>query len=97
MTMAGVPIDVTEAEGHDPSTEEVPNGRAPGARKKRREVRDPEIEIEREITKRHLIEAITSVVVVVLYMAFTLFRDRESSVVVVDADGPEDDWDEEES
>lgn len=49
-----------------------------------------EIEIERERTKRHLIEAITQVVIVVLYMAFTLIRERDSGVVVLDGDG--DDW-----
>jgi hypothetical protein len=36
------------------------------------------------------------VVLVILYMAFTLIRDRDSGVVVLDEDAkrPEDDWDE---
>lgn len=64
------------------------------APRRRRRYRD--VEVEREITKRHLIESITSVVVVVLYMVFTLLRDREPGVVVLDPDddGPDDDWEE---
>jgi len=62
---------------------------------RRRSKRDSiDVEIEREVTKRHLIEAITSVVVVVLYMAFTLFRDRDTGVVVLDDERSEDDWEE---
>ena len=73
-----------------PDTDEAPE---PNDRRRRR--RDAvDVEIEREITKRHLIEAITSVVVVVLYMAFTLFRDRDTGVVVLDDDRAENDWDE---
>lgn len=64
-------------------------------RERRRSRRDSiDVEIEREVTKRHLIEAITSVVVVVLYMAFTLFRDRDTGVVVLDDDRADDDWEE---
>ena len=56
--------------------------------------RDPvEVEVEREITKRQLIQSVSSLVVVVLYMLFTLLRDRDSGVVVIDpSDSPEDDW-----
>jgi hypothetical protein len=46
-------------------------------------------EVEREITKRRLIESITAVVLVVLYMAFSLFRDRDPGVVPLDS---ADDW-----
>jgi hypothetical protein len=55
-----------------------------------------EVEIEREVTKRALIDAVTRLLVVVLYMAFTLIREREAGVVALDPDdgdgGPEDDW-----
>lgn len=53
-----------------------------------------EVEIAREETKRQLIQSVTSIVVVVLYMIFTLLRDRESGVVVVDPDDGGDDWEE---
>ena len=97
--MAGIPVDVEEAQDSDragPSAGPTPSQ---GAQEGRRRARDAgvEVEIEREITKRHLIEAISSVLVVVLYMAFTLFRERDSGVVVIDGDdrhGPEDDWEE---
>lgn len=48
------------------------------------------VEVEREITKRAMIEAITSVVLVLLYMGFSVLRDREPGVVALD--GSEDDW-----
>jgi hypothetical protein len=70
---------------------------APRARRRKRPDVDPiEIEIEREVTKRHMIEAISSIVVVVLYMAFTLLRDRDPGVVVLDErdKGAADDWEE---
>jgi hypothetical protein len=55
-----------------------------------------DVEVEREHTKRALIEAITRLVVVVLYMVFTLVREREPGVVPLDpadpGEGPEDDW-----
>lgn len=47
--------------------------------------------VEREITKRRLIEAVTSVVLVVLYMVFTVVRERAPGVVALQ---PADDWDE---
>ncbi|MBN2797528.1 MAG: hypothetical protein JXX28_00110 [Deltaproteobacteria bacterium] len=76
-----------EVEVEDSVEEEPPrSGRAP-----RPEASSARVEVEREVTKRHLIEAVTSVVVVVLYMAFSLLRDRDRGVVVVDG-GPEDDW-----
>jgi len=45
--------------------------------------------IEREVTKRRLIESATNVVLVVLYMIFTLVRDRDPGVVALD---PDDSW-----
>jgi hypothetical protein len=53
-----------------------------------------EVEIEREVTKRQLIQSISTVLVVILYMVFTLMRDRDAGVVVLDPDDPADDWDE---
>lgn len=52
---------------------------------------DPEV--EREITKRELIRSVANILVVVLYMVFTLLRDRDAGVVVIDPDDS-DDWDE---
>lgn len=53
-----------------------------------------EVEIEREFTKRKLIESVTQIIVMVLYMIFTLLREREAGVVVIDPDndGPDGDW-----
>jgi hypothetical protein len=50
-----------------------------------------DVEIEREVTKRQIIESVTSVLVVILYMIFTLVRDRDTGVVVIDPDD-RDDW-----
>jgi hypothetical protein len=65
---------------------------------RRRRRSSVEVEIEKEVTKRALIDAVTRLLVVVLYMAFTLFREREAGVVALDPDdgdgGPEDDWEE---
>ena len=85
--MSSVHVDVGEG---DDGTDE-------GARKRRRRGSNAaDIEIEREVTKQKLIESITSIVVVILYMVFTLMREREAGIVVLDgADddlGPEDDW-----
>jgi hypothetical protein len=81
--------------------EEAPQDSSPGdegyageaeAPRTRRAAR--EVEIEREVTKRQLIQSITTVVVVILYMVFTLMREREAGVVVVDPDDSADDWQE---
>lgn len=88
--MAEIPVDRGEgaegaADGHrDPhdgagATEEERMGTSDASR----------AEIEREITKRRMIESITSVVLVVLYMAFSLVRDRDPGVVALDG---ADDW-----
>ncbi len=89
---------VVDIEGGDEEAEEfeATDSGAKGAPKEggRKTRRDPvEVEVEREITKRQLIQSVSSLVVVVLYMLFTLLRDRDSGVVVIDPDGAaEDDW-----
>lgn len=95
--MSRIPVDAADAEG----PADGPNGAARESRRTTRLDDDTihaRVEIEREITKRHLIEAISSIVVVLLYMAFTLFRERGDHVVVLDDDnddkGPADDWQE---
>ena len=87
--MARVPVDGEATGEHGAESE------ASGPRR-RPDGSQVEVEIEREITKRTIVEAVTKVVIVVLYMVFTLFRDREAGVVVLDEKdgGPEDDWDE---
>lgn len=50
-------------------------------------------EVEREVTKRELIRSVSNILVVVLYMVFTLLRDRDAGVVVIDPDDA-DDWEE---
>lgn len=63
-------------------------------RQRRRRVDSVEVEIEREVTKRQMIQSISSIVVVILYMVFTLLRERDAGVVVVDPEDSSDDWDE---
>jgi hypothetical protein len=97
--MSRVPVDIDDAADQQGTQDVDPEPEAPPPRTGRRRRResqpfDVDVEIEREVTKRHMIEAITSVLVVVLYMVFTLFRDRDSGVVVLDDEsgGPADDW-----
>ncbi|HHO54684.1 MAG TPA: hypothetical protein ENK18_28380 [Deltaproteobacteria bacterium] len=77
-------VEVEFAEG-DEETSRGPDGS-----------RDPDIGdatdplSQREITYRVLIRSVTNVLMVVLYMAFTLLRDRDSGVVVLDSEA--DDW-----
>jgi hypothetical protein len=88
---------VVDIEGGDEGAEDIgaqeanPRG---SRRESGRSKRDPvEVEVEREITKRQLIQSVSSLVVVVLYMLFTLLRERDGGVVVIDpTSGPEDDW-----
>lgn len=54
--------------------------------------RSAAVEVEREVTKRHLIEAVTSVVIVILYMAFSLLQSRDRGVVTLGSGSPDDDW-----
>jgi hypothetical protein len=72
-------------------------GSSRGGQDRRREPRDGvEVEIEREVTKRAIIDAVTRLLTVILYMAFTLVRERDAGVVALDPEdddlGPEDDW-----
>jgi len=88
---------VVDIEGGDEGAEDIgaQEAKSGGPRREReRSKRDPvEVEVEREITKRQLIQSVSSLVVVVLYMLFTLLRERDSGVVVIDpTGGPEDDW-----
>lgn len=78
-------VAVEEADPGSPGAEDV--GPEPGRRRSFREV-----EVEREVTKRQLIQSVTTVVVVILYMVFTLMREREAGVVIVDPDDSADDW-----
>lgn len=88
--MARIHVETGEGESEDSetSTEEEPR------RRRKRGGTHVDVEIEREVTKRQLIESLTSILVVVLYMAFTLLRERESGIIVLDDEdyGPEDDW-----
>jgi hypothetical protein len=84
-------VDVEISDGPE-SQESPPPAEEPREERKRR-ASGVEVEVEREITKRKMIEAITTVVVMVLYMVFTLVRDRDAGVVVIDPD-ERDDWDE---
>jgi hypothetical protein len=86
--MSSVRVEVAEDEPQD-----IPIDEDPEPRTKRRRGTHVDVEIEREVTKRRMIESVSQIVVVILYMAFTLLRDRDSGVVILDEDeGPEDDW-----
>ena len=63
----------------------------PPHERRRRRATSAEVEIEREVTKRQIIESVTSVLVVILYMVSTPVRDRDAGVVVIDPD-ERDDW-----
>ncbi|MEQ1567417.1 MAG: hypothetical protein ABMA64_17375 [Myxococcota bacterium] len=93
--MSAVEVEIADEHTADAPRPGVGPGAGPdpseGKRAKPR--REPvEVEIEREITKRQLIQSISTIVVVILYMVFTLLRDRDSGVVVVDP--TDEDWDE---
>ncbi|MFT4625957.1 MAG: hypothetical protein ACI8PZ_004628 [Myxococcota bacterium] len=92
--MARVEVDFAPEPEEEPDDEASPEPEeAPRERRRRHSEPAVEVEIEREITKRQLIKSVTTLVVVLLYMVFTLLRDRESGVVVVDPDdGDADDW-----
>ncbi len=87
MTRVSVDADdgTPTGDSDGPQAEEAPRARRPGS---------DAVEIERERTKQHLIDAISKIVVVILYMVFALMRDRDSGVVVLDEKGDKDDWDE---
>lgn len=78
----------------DASPDDEPKG---GGQQRQRSRSAADVEVERERTKRAMIEAITRLVAIVLYMAFTLIRERDAGVVALDpsdddAAGPADDW-----
>ena len=91
--MSAVEVDIAEEIGGAEAGPPPEQDRA-GRKGRRRAVEPVEVEIEREITKRQLIQSISSIVVVILYMVFTLLRDRDAGVVVIDPDESTDDWDE---
>ena len=89
--MARIHVETGEGDSEDTTESEE----EPRRRRKRSGATHVDVEIEREVTKRQLVEPLTSILVVVLYMAFTLLRERESGIIVLDEDGdygPEDDW-----
>lgn len=81
--MSAVEVEFAEGDG---STEQEPGWSEDHSA---HEASDPLS--QREITYRVLIRSVTNVLMVVLYMAFTLLRDRDSGVVVLDSEA--DDWD----
>jgi hypothetical protein len=94
--MSAVDVEIAEdipssgpgADSAGPEAEQAP---PPREERSYRKATPPEVEIEREVTKRQIIESVTSVLVVILYMIFTLVRDRDAGVVVIDPD-ERDDW-----
>jgi hypothetical protein len=100
--MSAIKVEIAEeiprsgkAEGPEEPEDGPPPGQGPRKERSsqdRRAAPTEAIEIEREYTKRELYKSISAIVVVVLYMIFTLLRDRESGVVVVEPE--EGDWDE---
>ena len=95
--MSAVPVEVTDEPSPNAASEGGSRSSADrdsdGDGPRRARASSVEVDVEREITKRKLIESITTVLVVILYMVFTLVRDRDSGVVVIDPDA-RDDWDE---
>ncbi|MEZ4235813.1 MAG: hypothetical protein R3F59_06555 [Myxococcota bacterium] len=93
--MSAVEVEIAEDVPHGDDAPEPERGERSDRSERRREQRRPDsdgIEREREITKRQIIQSVSTIVVVILYMVFTLLRDRETGVVVVDPD-ESDDWD----
>ena len=50
-----------------------------------------DIAFEQEITKRHIVDAIAQIVMMTLYMVFTIFRERNAERATADH---KDDWQE---
>ena len=97
--MSAVEVEVQfadETSGRIPGTPPggEPQGEPKAEQKARPKRESVEVEIEREVTKRQLIQSVSTILVVLLYMVFTLLRDRDGGVVVVDPDEGGDDWDE---
>lgn len=86
------PIGATYAQEPPPEPEPEEPRQTRSAGRKRSRAPDVEVQIEQEITKRQIIQSVSSIVVVILYMLFTLLRERDAGVVILDDEGPEDDW-----
>lgn len=84
--MSAVKVEIADAPPHEEEPEasaaEEPESAPPPG---------PHPAVEREITKRELIRSVANILIVILYMVFTLLRDRDAGVVVVDPDDS-DDW-----
>lgn len=93
--MSAVEVEIAEEAPSAGDGAEAPRGRRTQREASAEEHRDEPlgIEVEREVTKRQIIQSISTIVVVILYMVFTLLRDRDTGVIVVDPD-ESDDWDE---
>ena len=89
--MPRVPVEVVSDNEipHESTKEDSPQSEPVSAHG----VAPVEVQIEREITKSCLIESITQVVILVLYMVFTLIREGAQDVVVMDKDDGGEDWD----
>jgi hypothetical protein len=93
--MSAVEVEIAEEIGSGNAPPEAErDDRTDETRRRRTKRESVEVDIEREVTKRQLIQSISSIVVVVLYMVFTLLRDRDAGVVVVDPEDGGDDWEE---
>lgn len=78
--MGEIPVERSPSDGASGSRSDASSER-----------RSAVVDVEREVTKRAMIEAVTSVVLVVLYMAFSFLRERDPGVVALDRGA--DDWD----
>ena len=92
--MSAVEVEIAEEIGSGNTPPEAERDDRTDETRRRRKRETVEVDIEREVTKRQLIQSISTIVVVVLYMVFTLLRDRDAGVVVVDPEDAGDDWDE---
>ena len=99
--MSAVEVEISEEEtsgsadagGSRKSDAADAGDRSGEGRRRRRSGAD--VEVEREVTKRELIRSASNILVVILYMIFTLLRDRDAGVIVIDDDETDaDDWQE---
>ena len=87
--MSTVEVEIArEATDEDRGSSGQERSQERSQRRSRASSTDPDV--EREVTKRELIRSVSNILIVVLYMVFTLLRDRDAGVVVMDGD--EDDW-----
>ena len=78
-------------DGGDSGPASDPDPRAERRQRRARTTNGSDVEIEKEVTKRELIRTVSNVLIMILYMVFTLLRDRDAGVVVLDG-GEADDW-----